>query len=95
MYDDGIYVNVMQLLDEAQDRLGLFLIYDGVDGDVYSRLVKMSIGREAGYVFDAVAGRSSCAERLSADVYGISSVLDGFYANVRCLGWGEEFYASH
>ena len=95
MDDESIDTRLIEPMDEALHFWQFVVVEDGIERHVDADTKDVGIAAQRCDVFDAVAGSRSGAKGRTADIDGISTVVNGFAGYIEIFGRAEEFYGSH
>ena len=91
LHQQGIDASLSQFGHQLLHGLQLFLVDDGVDGDIDLGTILMGIAAQGPDVGYRVAGRRAGTEAVGPDIHSIGPMTDGSHATFKVLGRCEKF----
>ena len=94
LHNEGIDPGTIQVPNELLGFGELFVLQDGIEGDIDTDIVEVGILHQLGNVFQGVSGCCTGTETGRTDIYGVGTVVNRRDAAFQILGRSQKFYFS-
>ena len=95
LHQHGIDLGISQLAEQMARVVQLFVVDNGVDGDIDLGTIDMGIVGQSLDVVDAVARCRPCTKAGCSNIYGIGTMVDGGDTTWEVLGGCKQFEGAH